>query len=100
MNNIIRTLNLLNEDNLTLEKSEERIVYSIMNISMLDIIRPECTTGVCDIICSPICGKVCDQICGDICDQICDKICDVFCDTVYPCDINFVCGRFCDRVIW
>lgn len=95
MNNIKNMINLYNKENLTLEKCDDRILYSIIDISI-----PLCTTGVCDIICSYICTDICDEICDEICDAVCDRICDAFCEPVFLCDNNYYCDLFCDRVIW
>jgi len=94
----MRLINQFNQNmtqSLTIDTLEERVMYS-----MIPIVEPQCTSGVCDVICDEICDVICDRICDAICDAICDKICDVFCDQVYHCDINFVCDAFCDRIVW
>lgn len=91
MANILKSENLYIEDALTLEKMDERILYSIIHF-----IQPCCVSAVCDTVCDRICDVFCDKVCDEVCDSFCDKICDAVCDSF--CDQ--ICDAIkCDRIV-
>ena len=87
MENIVNSYNYITEDNLTLEKQDDRLLYSIINIqgAKNSFEKYKCDNvyvNVCDSVCPNVCIKIFekggkfDGNCIEICDSICMSICD------------------------
>lgn len=87
MGNIVNSYNYITEDNLTLEKQDDRLLYSIINIqgAKNSLGKYKCDNvyvNVCDSVCPNVCIKIFekggkfDDNCIEICDSICMSICD------------------------
>ncbi len=86
MSNLIKSYNLINENQLSIEKYQTRMLYSHLLAE-----RPDCTS-VCDVVCDRICDRICDTVCDQICDSVCDQICDMICDQI-------TCDSFCGIIM-